>query len=122
VSEMFEIPLSEPAASIVRCGIALSLAFGLYGAFVLWLTHYFGNHTCGIMATRFLSGLVALPLASITTRLALRYYPAIGAENGSLIYVGALIGAAILLIRLSAPSPTNKSAGPVTPTSPGGGV
>jgi len=122
MNEMFSIPLDEPAASIVRSGIALVIAMGLYSAFVLWLIHYIGKTGPGLIAVRLMSILMAFPFASVTTRMTLKYYPDIRDENAWVVYLGTVIGSVVLAVRLTEfARPAPKPPPPPMPT-PGGGI
>jgi len=122
MNEMFSIPLDEPAASIVRCGIALTIAMALYSSFVLWLIHYIGKTSPGLIAVRLISILIAFPFASVTTRMVLKYYPDIRDENSWIVYLGTVIGSAVLAVRLTEfARPAPKPPSPPKPT-PGGGI
>ncbi len=104
MSNMFTMPLDESMAQIVRCAVALAVIMGLYAFLVIWLSHYLGKNTAGFFAVRAIAALVSLPVSSVATHMALRFYPAIGEENAWVLFFGCLVGSAVLALQLSRPA------------------
>ena len=112
MNNVFTLPLDESMAPIMRCGIALAIIMGFYAFSVIWLTHYLGKNRAGLLAVRGIAALISIPVSSAATRLALRFYPAIGEENSWIIFFGCLIGTAVVAFQLSRPAvPPSKPAG-----------